>query len=53
MTPTCNCKAKTNCPIKGEYQLKNVIYRATVTSNSKDVSQYIGSTSKHFKKTVT
>ena len=49
-TPTCNCRANNNCPVEGKCQLKNVIYRATVTSGSNDIKQYIGSTSRNFKK---
>ena len=49
-TPTCNCIANNNCPVEGKCQLKNVIYRATVTAGSNDVKQYIGSTSRNFKR---
>ena len=49
-TPACNCRAKNNCPVEGKRQLKNVIYRATVTSNSNDERQYIGSTSRNFER---
>ena len=50
VTPACNCKAKNNCRVEGKCQLKNVIYRATVTAGSNDVKQYIGSTSRNFKR---
>ena len=48
--PTCNCRVKTNCPVEGKCQHKNVIYSATVTHGSNDIKEYIGSTSRRFKK---
>ena len=35
---------------EGKCQLTDVIYKATVTSTSNDVKQYIGSTSRNFKR---
>ena len=49
-TPACNCRAKNSCPVEGECQLKNVIYRATITSGPNDIKRYIGSTSRSFKR---
>ena len=45
----CNCRNKALCPLQGKCQVKNVIYKATVTS-SKGVKHYIGSTGGEFKK---
>ena len=41
---------KSNCPVEGKCHLKKVIYRATVTSGSNYIKQYIGSTSRNFKR---
>ena len=43
-------QSKNNCSVEDKCQLKNVIYRVTVTSGSNDVKQYIGSTSRNFKR---
>ena len=45
--PTCSCRAKTNSPVGFQ---KNVIYSATVTHSSSIIKEYIGSTSRRFKK---
>ena len=47
-TPTCNCRSKNSCPLNNKCLIKNVIYRATVTSN-KETMEYIGSTANTFK----
>jgi len=47
-TPTCNCRSKRSCPLNNKCLIKNVIYKATVTSN-KEIKEYIGSTGNTFK----
>ena len=39
--PKCNCRDKTNCPLKGDCQQTNVIYQAKVISDNK-VESYVG-----------
>ena len=31
--PPCNCRAKTNCPMKGLCRESSIIYKATLTSD--------------------
>ena len=47
----CNCRNKDECPLNGQCLVKNVIYKATVsTPTDADSSKvYIGSTSRSFK----
>ena len=40
----------TTAQLRESVNLKNIIYRATVTSGSNDVKQYIDSTSRNFKR---
>ena len=47
-TPTCNCRSKNSCPLNNNCLIKNVIYKATVTSNN-EIKEYIGSTGNTFK----
>ena len=44
----CNCRSKENCPLDGKCQTENVIYQATVISESSEMN-YIGSCSTSFK----
>ena len=48
--PTCNCRVKTNCLSKVNVNTKNVIYSATFTHSPNNIKEYIGSTSRRFKK---
>ena len=46
----CNCpKTKPNCPLDGHCLIKNIVYKATVTSDATPSKQYIGLTSRTFK----
>ena len=46
----CNCpKTKPNCPLDGHCLIKNIVYKATVTSDASPSKQYIGLTSRTFK----
>ena len=45
---TCNCRQPINCPLRGNCLASDVIYKATVTSDSTDTS-YIGLASGQFK----
>ena len=45
----CNCRDKKSCPLQGRCQVRNVIYKATVTS-SDGIKHYIWSTGGDFKK---
>ena len=47
-TPTCNCRSKNSCPLNNKCLIKNVIYKATITSNN-EIKDYIGSTGNTFK----
>ena len=44
----CNCRNRSNCPLPGKCTIKNVIYKATV-STSENKKHYIGLTSNTFK----
>lgn len=45
---TCSCRSKANCPLNGVCLTRNIIYQATVESNT-DKQTYIGLTSDEFK----
>lgn len=45
---TCNCRVKANCPLEGKCLTRNVIYKASVTSEGACMD-YIGSTGNDFK----
>ena len=45
---TCNCKERNECPVNGSCLTSGVIYKATVSHNSKNMV-YIGSTGRKFK----
>ena len=46
----CNCpKTKPNCPLDGHCLIKNIVYKATVTSDAFPPKQYIVLTSRTFK----
>ena len=45
----CNCQKKNSCPLNGQCQTKNLIYKATVTTEKNEVKEYIGSTGNTFK----
>ena len=44
----CNCQKGRSCPLDGECQTNNVIYKAIVTSANEE-KQYVGSTGRTFK----
>ena len=46
--PSCNCRSKNSCPLDNNCLIKNVIYKATITS-PKEIKYYIGSTGNTFK----
>ena len=46
--PKCNCRANKPCPLDGNCLQNNVVYKATVTTDS-DTKDYIGSTGGSFK----
>ena len=44
----CNCREKNLYPLKSKCLIKNVIYKATLTTKN-EIKQYIGSTGGPFK----
>jgi hypothetical protein len=48
-TFSCPKKSKADCPLDGQCLVKNIVYRATVTTASSPTKQYIGLTSTTFK----
>ena len=49
-TRSCNCRIKASCPLDGNCQQKNVIYRCNVKSSNQDTeANYIGLTENSFK----
>ena len=49
-TKTCNCRIKTDCPLKGKCLQKSVIYKCHVKANEEDDGvHYIGLTKGTFK----
>ena len=44
----CNCRIRANCPLKGDCQVENVIYKTKIRTNN-DTRFYIGSTEGSFK----
>ena len=45
----CNCRKKDECPLNNNCLEKNIIYKATVTTNDNTQVEYIGSCSTTFK----
>ena len=47
----CNCRQKNSCPLNGNCLAQNVIYKATITTDSRTstTKEYIGSTCNQFK----
>lgn len=45
----CNCKKANSCPIDGNFQVKNILYRAAVNLKGYSEKGYIGSTKRPFK----
>jgi hypothetical protein len=48
--PLCNCEEINKCPVEGRCLLKNVVYKADVSTKSTETKSYIGSTKRAFKK---
>jgi len=48
-TDPCNCRKKTDCPVKNKCLTKNTIYEAEITPENGDPRIYIGSTRRTFK----
>ena len=50
-TPLCNCRNKENCPLQGKCRVNNLVYQATVTTESTPpvVETYVGMTAPEFK----
>ena len=46
----CNCRVKSECPLNGQCQVTDVIYKCTVFSPDKPNKVYLGTTEGHFKK---
>ena len=44
----CNCRVKTECPLSGKCQARNIIYEATVSTNNEN-RKYIGLSEPPFK----
>ena len=44
----CNCRDNTPCPLEGNCLQQNVVYKATITTNS-ETKEYIGSKGGPFK----
>jgi len=42
VSPTCNCRNKTDCSLNGDCRKKSVIYEATVTVQNMATRSYIG-----------
>ena len=45
----CNCKNEKECPLDGKCLVKNIVYKAEITSQNGTVKTYIGMTSNSFK----
>ena len=45
----CNCRDKKSCPLESKCLQQNVVYKATITTDS-EIKEYIGSTGDSFKK---
>ena len=45
----CNCRSKDSCPLNSKCLQKNVVYKATITTQN-EIKKYIGSTRGLFKK---
>ena len=46
--PSCNCRAKTSCPMKGQCRESSIIYKATLTTD--DIAKnYYGCSETKFK----
>ena len=49
-TDNCNCRNKHACPLQNKCMSKDIVYKATVTTNNtQDTKHYIGMTSNTFK----
>ena len=46
---TCNCRKKSDCPLDGACLERNVVFKATITTDNGDTKTYIGTTEKEFK----
>ena len=46
----CNCRKKSDCPLKGNCMIKSVIYQADLTTTNGKAYSYIGLTEHEFKK---
>ena len=46
--PPCNCRAKTNCPMKGQCRESSIIYKATLTTDG-IAKNYYGCSETEFK----
>ena len=45
---SCNCKEKNRCPLEGNCLIKNIVYMATVETET-NTSSYVGMTGNNFK----
>ena len=48
VSATCNCRNKSNCPLKGKCLEPNIVYQANV-HHEQQISKYIGITEPEFK----
>ena len=47
---SCNCRVKSECPLNGQCQVTDIIYKCTVLSPDKPNKAYLGTTESDFKK---
>ena len=47
---SCNCRVKSECPLNGQYQVTDIIYKGTVLSPDKPNKIYLGTCDGGFKK---
>ena len=47
---SCNCRVKSECPLNGQCQVTDIIYKCTVLSPDKPNKVYLGTAEGDFKK---
>ena len=47
---SCNCRVKSECPLNGQYQVTDIIYKGNVLSPDKPNKIYLGTCDGGFKK---
>ena len=49
---SCNCRLKSQCPLNGQCQVTDMIYKCTVLSSDKPNKVYLGTAEDDFKKRI-